>query len=163
MFLGFPGGSNGKQSACDVGDLGSIPGFGRSPGGGHGNPFQYSCLLNPHGQRSLAGYSPWDRKESDTTEWLSTAQCVLYSTVSYQKMNPGMACGEILLNTYNGWDLICIKIWQLTSGCLGFFLLIPTDLLHLHTFPRQAERLPEPHSYTLTLVFIKMLLINLLL
>ena len=102
MFLGFPGGSNGKQSACDVGDLGSIPGFGRSPGGGHGNPFQYSCLLNPHGQRSLVGYSPWDRKESDMTERLSTAQCVLYSTVSYQKMNPGMACGEILLNTYNG-------------------------------------------------------------
>ena len=37
---------------------GSIPGLGRSPGGEHGNPFQYSCLENPHGQRSLAGYSP---------------------------------------------------------------------------------------------------------
>ena len=40
-----------------------IPGLGRSPGGGHGNPFQYSCVENPHGQRSLAGYSPWGRKE----------------------------------------------------------------------------------------------------
>ena len=55
------------------GDLGLIPGLGRSPGEGHGNPFQYSCLENPHGQKSLAGYSPWGHKESDTTEQLSTA------------------------------------------------------------------------------------------
>ena len=49
-----------------------IPGLGRSSGGGHGNPLQYSCLENPHGQRSLAGYSPWGCKESNTTEQLST-------------------------------------------------------------------------------------------
>ena len=42
--LGFPGGSDSKESTCDVGDLGSISGLGRSPGGGHGNPLQYSCL-----------------------------------------------------------------------------------------------------------------------
>ena len=42
----FPGGSDGKASACSAGDLGSIPGLGRSPGGGHGNPLQYSCLEN---------------------------------------------------------------------------------------------------------------------
>ena len=42
-----------------------FPGLGRSPGGGHGNPLQYSCLENPHGQRNLAGYSPWGRKELD--------------------------------------------------------------------------------------------------
>ena len=41
---------------------------------GMGNPFQYSCLKNPHGQRNLAGYSPWGRKELDTTERLNTAQ-----------------------------------------------------------------------------------------
>ena len=41
---GFSGGSDSKESACSVGDLGSIPELGRSPGGGHGNPFQYSCL-----------------------------------------------------------------------------------------------------------------------
>ena len=45
VFSGFPGGSDSKQSACNVGDLGFIPGSGKSPGGGHGNPFQYSCLL----------------------------------------------------------------------------------------------------------------------
>ena len=71
---GLPGGSDGKESTCNAGNLGLIPGLGRSPGGGHGNPHQYLCLENPHGQRSLVGYSPWGRKESDTTEQLSTAQ-----------------------------------------------------------------------------------------
>ena len=46
-ILGFPGGSEGKASACNVGDLGSIPGSGRSPGEGNGNPLQDSCLENP--------------------------------------------------------------------------------------------------------------------
>ena len=65
---GFPDGSDGKESACNVGDLGSIPELGRAPVRGHGRPLQYSCLENPHGHRSLAGYSPWGRKELDTTE-----------------------------------------------------------------------------------------------
>ena len=47
LFWGFPGGSDGKASACNEGDLGSIPGSGRSPGEGNGNPLQYSCLENP--------------------------------------------------------------------------------------------------------------------
>ena len=64
----FPYGSDGKEFATSAGDLGSIPGSGSSPEGGYGNPLQYSCLENPHGQRSLAGYSPWGPKESDTTE-----------------------------------------------------------------------------------------------
>ena len=69
---GLFGSSAGKESACKAGDLGLIPGLGRSPGGGHGNPLQYSCLENPCGQRSLAGYSPWGHKVLDTTDWLST-------------------------------------------------------------------------------------------
>ena len=72
-FGGFLGGSDGKESTCNVGDLASIPGLGRSPGGGHGNPLRYSCLENPHGLRSLEGYSPWGCKELNTTEQLSTA------------------------------------------------------------------------------------------
>ena len=55
-----------------MGDLGLTPGLGRSPGEDHGNPLQCSCLENPHGQRSLVGYSPWGGKESDMTERLST-------------------------------------------------------------------------------------------
>ena len=47
VFQGFPGGSDGKESACNVGDPGSIPGSGRSPGGEHGNPLQCSCWENP--------------------------------------------------------------------------------------------------------------------
>ena len=111
--MGFPGGSDGKESACSVGDLGLIPALGRSPGEGKGYPLQYSGLENfmwaslvaqmvrnlpakqkiwvpslgqenplekgkathfsilaekSQGQRSLAGYSPWGRKESGTTE-----------------------------------------------------------------------------------------------
>ena len=46
VFLGFPGGSDGKESACNVGDLGSIPGLGRSHGGRHDNPLQYSFFFN---------------------------------------------------------------------------------------------------------------------
>ena len=69
--VGFPGGSDGKE--CNAGDLDSIPGLGRSAGGGHGNPLQYSCLENPHEHRKLADYNPQGHKELDTTEQLSTA------------------------------------------------------------------------------------------
>ena len=74
VFLAFPGVSDGKESTCSTGDLSSIPGLGRSPAGRHGNPLQYSCLENPHGQRSLVGYSSRGHIESDTTERLSIAQ-----------------------------------------------------------------------------------------
>ena len=76
-------GSAGKESTCNAGDLGSIPGLGKSPGEGNGNPLQYSCLENPHGQRSLAGYSPWGHRESDMTEklthttWEAQNHCIL--------------------------------------------------------------------------------------
>ena len=49
---GFPGGTDSKESACNVGDLGWIPGLGRSPGEGNGNPLQYSCLGNPINRRA---------------------------------------------------------------------------------------------------------------
>ena len=78
---GSPGSSDGQESACNAGDQGQegseTPrvslGSGRSPGGGHGNILQYSCLDNPHGQRSLEGYRPWGCKESGTTERRSAA------------------------------------------------------------------------------------------
>ena len=71
--MDFPGGSDGKESTCNGGDLGSIPGLGRSPGGVQGNPLQGSSLENPRGQRSLEGYSLGGHKELDTAERLSTA------------------------------------------------------------------------------------------
>ena len=74
VFLGFPGGLVSKESTCNEGDMVSVPGLGRPSGGGHGDPLQYFCLENPHGQRSLVGSSPWGRKELDTTGRPSTAQ-----------------------------------------------------------------------------------------
>ena len=64
---GFPGSSDSKESACSVGDLGSVLGLGRSPEGGHGSLLQYSNLENPHRQRNLGGYSPWGHQELDMT------------------------------------------------------------------------------------------------
>ena len=73
MILDFPitsvpSGSDDKESSCNVGDRGSVPRLGRSPGEEKGNLLQYSCLGKSHGQRSLAGYRVWGHKESDTTE-----------------------------------------------------------------------------------------------
>ena len=65
---GFPGGSDGKESACNTGDPGSIPGSGSSPGGRAWQPTTVLLFGECHGQRSLAGYSPQGHKESDTTE-----------------------------------------------------------------------------------------------
>ena len=64
MFLGFPCGSSSKESACNAGDLGSVPGLGRSPGEGKGYPLQYSGLENSMD-------SPWGLKELDMTERLA--------------------------------------------------------------------------------------------
>ena len=57
--MGFPGGSEVKASACNAGDLGLIPGSGRSPGEGNGNPLQYSCLENPMGGGAMGGGAWW--------------------------------------------------------------------------------------------------------
>ena len=65
VFLGFPGGSDGKEFTCNEGDLGSIPGLGRSPGEGNDYPLQYSGLENS------MDFSPWGHKESNMTEQLS--------------------------------------------------------------------------------------------
>ena len=72
---GFSGGSDGKDSACNAEDWGLIPELGRCPGRGHGNPFEYSCLENPHGQRSRAGYSPQGRQSrtEGTKQWQQQA------------------------------------------------------------------------------------------
>ena len=67
IYVGFPGGSDNKESAHNARDLGSIPGSGRTPGEGN----DYFLLGESHGQRSLAGYSPWGHKELNMTEGLT--------------------------------------------------------------------------------------------
>ena len=77
--MGFPSSSDGKESACNAGDPGWIPGLRSPPGAGIGYRLQYSCLENPHGQRSLEGFSPRGHKESDTAERPSTIQHIVAS------------------------------------------------------------------------------------
>ena len=70
---GLPWWPSSKESTCSpgaTGEVGSTPGLGRSPGGGHGNPLQYSCLENPHGQRCMVGYSPCGCKELNMSKRL---------------------------------------------------------------------------------------------
>ena len=79
IYIGFPGGSEVKASAHNAGDLGSIPGLGRSSGEGNGNPLQYSCLEDPMDGGAGWANSPRGRKESDTTEQLhfhSSLSCI---------------------------------------------------------------------------------------
>ena len=77
LFMGFSGGWDGKEPACNAGDLSLIPGLGRSPGGGHGHPLQYYFLENPYGQRSLAGYS---HEVAESEAHLSTAHHCLHGS-----------------------------------------------------------------------------------
>ena len=84
-YIGLPSWLSSKESACNAeatGDVGLIPGLGRSLGGEHGNLLQYSCLENPHRQRSLAGCGPRDHKESGTTKQL-TQKCLCVCTLLY--------------------------------------------------------------------------------
>ena len=75
--MGFPGGSDGKEF-CNTADLGSVPGSERSPGGGHSNPLQYSCLEIPWTEEP-GGLQSLGHRESDTTEQLSTHRLKIVS------------------------------------------------------------------------------------
>ena len=73
--MGFPAGLDSKESACNAGDLGSIPGSGRAPGGGHGNPLQYSCLENPMDRGALRA-TICGIAESDMTKHSTAQHCI---------------------------------------------------------------------------------------
>ena len=116
-FLRSIGGSGSKESTCSVRDLGLIPALGRSSGGGHGNPIQYSCLENVYGQRSLAGHSPWSCKESDMTEPLST-QDLLNQQIYFRLWWVFVAaCGLSLVLASGGLPSSC---GARASHCGGF-------------------------------------------
>ena len=89
------------QGSCNAGDLGSIPGLGKARWRGHVNPLQYSCLENPHGQKSLVGYSPEGHKESDITERLSTAQSILTYT--------NLTASFSVLEPHPSHDISCLR------------------------------------------------------
>ena len=85
IFGGFPGGSDGKESACNAGDPGLIPGLGRSPGGGHGYPLQYSCLENPMARGAWRAEVHSVTKNRTWLRWLSTH--MQHSTVKQLSFN----------------------------------------------------------------------------
>ena len=104
----FPGAPDSKESACNAGDPGLIPGLGRSPGGGHGYSVQYSSLENHHGQRSLAGYSPRGHTES------ATAERSPFSFSSLLSLPPWPHPTLLGQHRLPGWDP-CVT-WQLLTS-----------------------------------------------
>ena len=79
MLWGFPGGSNNKESTCNVGDLGLIPDSGRSPREGNGYPHQYLAWRTPWTEEPGGLHSPWGHKESDMTEQLTLFHFIMYN------------------------------------------------------------------------------------
>ena len=75
-------------SVADAGDVGLIPGLGRSPGGGNGNPLQYSCQRISHEQRNLVSYRSWSHKESNMTEHSNVSLSVVSDTLQRMDCSP---------------------------------------------------------------------------
>ena len=129
--LGFPSGSAGKESACNVRDLGSIPGLGRSPGERNGYPLQYSCLENPMDY-------PWSCRESDTTEQLSLSLSptgLLYQKFAHHRFLCGIP-----------WWMWVLVLAQLL-GCHWHTELSSSWLTLFHwncfKFPQGSESKPD--------------------
>ena len=115
--LGFPGGSDGKESACHAGDLGLIPGLERSSGGGHGNPLQYSCLENPM-DRGAWWATARGVTESDMTEQLSMTALAASPPCSQTPGLPSVPglitlCGYCLLATLS----LHLTVSSFAAGC----------------------------------------------
>ena len=105
----FPGGSDSKESVCNVGDLGSVPGLGRSPGEGHANQLQYSCLQNSMGKG--AWWAPVHGiAESNTTEQLTLAFCIYIFMPVPQHLN---YCSKFLCSNFS--NLLCSKVLKSES------------------------------------------------
>ena len=139
-----PGDSDGKESACNVGDLGSIPALGRSPGRGHSNPLQDSCLENPRDRGAWWAYSPSGCKESDMTERLSTLSksCVPYTVWFSRVTQVGQAPW--------GSSEFCFKRWfEEKNICIYIHKIIMKISLRIDThFKDLTLRLPESMSGT---------------
>ena len=123
MKFSFPGGSEVKVSACNIGDLGSIPGSGRSPGEGHGNPLQYSCLENPMDEEPGRGVAK---------SWTWLSDCGLWGLVLFslgivlwwfiQVVECIQICSFLQLNgiPWRGYSTVCLAIY-LVKDNLGYF------------------------------------------
>ena len=141
MTHDFPGGSNGKESACNVGDLGLIPGLGRSPRGGHSNPLQYSCLRNSM-EDIIKKFVSIFKKKGNWWMWLlyTVLQCRAHSLVLADKMHlPYIIC----------WGYSVVVLNPVGKSLLMWLAFIP----HQHTFcfhlPSLATELHGEHMFGL--------------
>ena len=139
--MGFPGDTDDKKSACNAGDLGSIPGLGRSPGGGHGNPLQYSCLENPHEWKSLAGYIHGLAKSQT---WLSNyaqqATRIYYTTQETQAM---VYTNYKWIRTWS--ELWPLRLWITKSySSVKFTHSVVSDSLRPNGLQHARPPCPEP-------------------
>ena len=145
MLLGFPGSSGVKASACNVGDLGSIPGLGRSPGEGNGNPLQYFCLENPMDcckpGFSVLRYSP------ELLKLMSIELVMLF--------NPLILCCPLLLlpsifpsiRVFSNESALCIrwpKCWSFSSSISPS---VNWALSHSNSLPNFKITLKPGYSY----------------
>ena len=125
-------------------DVGLIPGSGRSSGGRHGNPLQYSCLENPHGQRSLAGYNPWGPKDSDMTETIQHTHTHTHTQPYYIPMVYSISrLPKWLLHSFSVPKLSIIPLhWW---SCLWFIEKIKVTRIQ---FPHSSPHLSCPNIWT---------------
>ena len=125
------GGLDGKESACNVRDLGLITGLGRCPGKGCGYPLQCSCLENSMDKRTMAGYSPWDCKELDTAEQLTLLiACFFYIKLGYMATTNNLIVSLALWNDGYFLSLLIECKWQLGLASLSSVL----SLSHIGLF-----------------------------
>ena len=154
VFLGVPCGSAGKESNCNAGDLGSIPGLGRSHGEGKGYPLQYSGLEKSIDREAWqAIYSPWGRRESDTTERLSlslwcwvqeacTGPCFCSPSPDFSPGSLKVAVGFLV-----AWYLVGHNLLQL---CMHTVIFSPSSFLCVLLLERVVQvqtlqqRVPGP-------------------
>ena len=143
---GFPGGASGKEPICqcrNVRDMDLIPGSGRSPGGGHGNPLQYSCLEDPMDRGAWRATVHGVAKSQTRLKRLSTHECIYF----FPKGNKGESCWKWIVDfriqpylNFKLWDHVAVWLWSqiknqilvlLLTGCvsLGKLLFEPHFLL----------------------------------
>jgi len=142
FILGFPGGSVGKESACNMEDMGLVPGLGRSPGGGHGNPLQYSYLENPVDRggwwAAVLGFQrvghDWMTKHS--TQLSSSLFLYIFSLLNFSLCSPILLLSLLsifvifTLNSLSGRSLVS----TLLTSFWGFVLFLTLECIPLSPY-----------------------------
>ena len=138
---GVPWGSAGKEPACNVGDLGPIPGLGRSPGEGRGSPLQYSCLENPMDRGAWwAIVHGGQKRVGDTTQQLSN------NTTYYLMVTISSCCTNLLkrIGRPSSFISFCSDLWELLSASQRGQVLLHLNI-HTYTFLSLVLYPPPPH------------------